>query len=167
MKTLTKECICCKQTLPIVDFGKHSTSKDGFHYYCKKCNTTKSKRGQGRNVEKTRETKTRYRLLNRERTLWLSAKRRARDNNLKFDIELSDVVIPDVCPYLGTTITNVLGTDNISNPSIDRIIPELGYVKGNIEVISKLANMMKSSASKEQLISFANEIIKRHEATKK
>lgn len=30
-------------------------------------------------------------------------------------------------------------------PSIDRIVPELGYVKGNVAVISMKANRLKSN----------------------
>lgn len=38
-----------------------------------------------------------------------------------------------------------------SSPSIDRIIPELGYVRGNIAVISMRANKLKSDATSEEL----------------
>jgi hypothetical protein len=35
--------------------------------------------------------------------------------------------------------------------SLDRIVPELGYVKGNIAVISNRANSLKSNATLEEL----------------
>lgn len=37
------------------------------------------------------------------------------------------------------------------SPSLDRIKPELGYVKGNIRVISFKANSIKNDASIEEL----------------
>jgi hypothetical protein len=41
---------------------------------------------------------------------------------------------------------------------LDKIIPELGYVKGNVRIISTLANTMKSNATKDQLLTFAKNI---------
>jgi hypothetical protein len=38
-----------------------------------------------------------------------------------------------------------------SSPSIDRIRPELGYVPGNVRVISMRANQIKSNASADEL----------------
>jgi len=36
-------------------------------------------------------------------------------------------------------------------PSMDKIIPALGYVKGNIQIISMRANRIKSNATTEEL----------------
>jgi len=42
------------------------------------------------------------------------------------------------------------------SPTLDRIDPNKGYVKGNIQVLSHLANMMKSNATAEELHLFAD-----------
>jgi hypothetical protein len=84
--------------------------------------------------------------------LWKHAKHRAVSKGLPFDITLDDIVIPDVCPIMKQPITGV-GSGSYA-ASIDRIIPELGYVKDNIRVISLLANQMKWNASPEELESF-------------
>lgn len=43
--------------------------------------------------------------------------------------------------------------------SLDRIIPELGYVPGNVQVISQLANAMKWDSTREERIAFANWVL--------
>lgn len=87
--------------------------------------------------------------------LLYNAKIRARSNDLPFDLTPEDVKIPDVCPVLGIPLicSNGLMTDN--SPNLDRIVPKLGYVKGNVHVISFLANRIKSNATPEQLMKVA------------
>lgn len=60
---------------------------------------------------------------------------------------------PLTCPVLGITInwTNEGKGSPNDSPSIDRMVPELGYVKGNVRIISQKANRMKSNASLEEL----------------
>jgi hypothetical protein len=48
-----------------------------------------------------------------------------------------------------------------TSPTLDRIIPELGYVAGNVEVVSHQANSMKGEASAEQLVTFARVVLAR------
>jgi len=90
--------------------------------------------------------------------LWDGAKTRAASKGLDFTILPEDIFIPDVCPYLKTPFE--YGTRYAM--SLDRINNDLGYVKGNIEVISRKANSMKNDASVEELLEFAYEILERH-----
>jgi hypothetical protein len=92
-----------------------------------------------------------------------SAKSRAKSKGIPFDITEDDVVIPTHCPVLGIPIkVNIKSGCGGSKDSIslDRIYPEKGYVKGNIQVMSHLANSMKSSATPEELLKFADWIYK-------
>lgn len=62
---------------------------------------------------------------------------------------------PDKCPVFNQPfVERGAGFSNWS-PSIDKRDPSKGYVKGNIQVISMLANCMKRNATPEQLKQFA------------
>lgn len=113
--------------------------------------------------------KTRQRrltLLNKNPSyrLWLNAKYRASKLGLPFDITPEDVVIPETCPYLDIVLTNEHGHGFPlpTNVSLDRIVPERGYVKGNIQVLSVKANTMKNNASIQELLTFSKNFLDKH-----
>lgn len=63
---------------------------------------------------------------------------------IPFNLTLDDVKVPELCPALQVPI--IMG-DFRYGPSVDRTIPELGYVKGNVVVISRRANMIKQDCT--------------------
>jgi hypothetical protein len=79
------------------------------------------------------------------------ARHRAKVQNLPFNIELNDIVVPAVCPLLRVPLVISTGHMSPNSPSLDKIVPALGYVKGNVRVISFKANTMKSNASLEEM----------------
>lgn len=94
--------------------------------------------------------------------IWRNAKQRAISKDIPFNIEIDDIIIPEKCPLLETPLTrgDHKRWENPENTiSLDKIIPEKGYVKGNVRIISTLANTMKNNATKEQLLNFAKNII--------
>lgn len=92
-----------------------------------------------------------------QKLMFTAAKARAKINRLPFDIDVEDIVIPEYCPVLGLKLERNSGgkSHRRNSPSLDKIVPELGYVKGNIQVLSVRANYMKSDASIEELLMFA------------
>lgn len=80
-----------------------------------------------------------------------AAKTRAKKKGLPFDITIDDVVIPEVCPLLEIPLVKGTVGFNGNSPSLDRVVPDLGYVKGNVWVISMRANSIKRDASLEEL----------------
>ena len=104
--------------------------------------------------------------LSPEMGMFYSAKRRAKAKGLPFSIEVSDIVIPDFCPAVGIPIYKQGKHTTSNSPSLDRITPALGYVKGNIVVVSYMANTMKSNATLEQmemLVGFYRNLIEQKE----
>ena len=96
-----------------------------------------------------------YRMMNPSHTLYHLAKQRAKRDGFDFNLSKEDITIPPVCPVLGINLRVNAGgkvpTDN--SPTLDRIHPKIGYIKGNIIVISALANRIKSSANHRQILS--------------
>jgi hypothetical protein len=88
---------------------------------------------------------------NPEKSLCVSAKNRARIQKVPFDLVPEDIIIPEVCPVFGITLKISEGKRTDNSPSLDKIIKEKGYVKGNISIISWRANRLKSDASREEL----------------
>ena len=85
------------------------------------------------------------------KVMYLNTKYRAAKLNLPFNLEKSDIVIPEFCPLLGIPLQVGNKASKPNSPSIDRLIPSKGYVKGNILVISHRANAAKNNLSVEEL----------------
>lgn len=99
-----------------------------------------------------------YDIAHNKETLVRSARNRAANKNLAFNIAVTDFDIPDECPYLKRPF--IRGT--MYAASLDRVNPTLGYIKGNVEVISRKANLMKNNATSEELLEFAYSILERN-----
>jgi len=111
---------------------------------CKKCNS-----------ERVKSKSPEYKMRNR-------AQIRAKRKNLEFNLEVSDIVIPKTCPVMGIPMFHhpkCIGGKHDS-PSLDRIDNSKGYIKGNVQVISMIANRMKFDASPEELLKFADWVYK-------
>lgn len=114
-----------------------------------------TKRWYQNNKEKLSAIRRNYNAANPERTLVTAARHNAKENRVPFLLEVSDIKIPEVCPVLGIPLVRTGGKRTSNSPSLDRIIPELGYVKGNVIVISWRANRIKSDASIDELCKVA------------
>lgn len=83
------------------------------------------------------------------------ARKRASERGLPFNLTIEDVVVPIVCPVIGIPL--VVGDERCgpASPTLDRVIPALGYVRGNVVVISHRANTIKSDATLSELLAVA------------
>lgn len=114
---------------------------------------------QEANKIRVRELQKAWKINNarkyKQRTLYTSAMRRASERAIEFTITPDDCLIPEVCPVFSVPFYFGEGRDDHS-PSLDRIDNEKGYVKGNVIVVSELANRMKSNATLSQMVQLAN-----------
>jgi hypothetical protein len=82
----------------------------------------------------------------RRRSLMVdAARRRTRETRVPFSITREDVVVPIECPILGVPLSFGIGRQHNGSPTLDRFIPELGYVPDNVLVLSCKANTMKGA----------------------
>lgn len=95
----------------------------------------------------------RWEQKNPEKVLLRAAKARATKKNMEFNIDVSDIVIPECCPLLEIKLEFKRGSHgpHDASPTLDRIDSKKGYVKGNVWVISLMANKIKTNATVEQI----------------
>ena len=77
------------------------------------------------------------------------AKENARARGMNFDLSIEDIFIPDVCPITLQPLSFEGPKEH--RPSIDRIRNHLGYVKGNVLIVSERANRIKQDASIDEI----------------
>lgn len=83
-----------------------------------------------------------------------NARKRAEKKGVPFELSKQDIYVlaGDICPVFGTKF-DFVGNGRIvpESPSLDRIVPERGYVHGNVVVISMRANAIKQNASIDEI----------------
>lgn len=79
-------------------------------------------------------------------------KRNSKAAGVAFDLEWGDLEWPTTCPVLGILIDYFCpgGKRNENSASFDRIDSTLGYVKGNVRVVSWRANRIKNDGTAEE-----------------
>lgn len=140
-----RECKQCLQILPLTSFHRHRQCALGYNSVCKICRKPLSRK-------QWEEKPIIQKMLER-------CKSRAIKDTLEFNLTEEDIIIPRACPVFNVVF--IIGENNWG-PSVDRIDPTKGYVKGNIQIISNKANRMKSDATQNELRAFATWIKKQY-----
>ena len=138
-----KKCRKCLEVKEFSLFHKNDNGKQlfGLASDCKNCRKEKSKSEWEANKNNIKKN-----ILNR-------AKGRAKKKNIPFDLVEDDIKIPELCPIFNKPF--ILNDPNWTY-SIDRIFPDLGYIKGNVIIVSNKANVIKSSATAEDILLVGN-----------
>ena len=148
LKAACKHCTC-KAQKDYVSRNHEKLSAQKKEYRARKAKETKfnKKVWYEANKERCSEKCREWRISNQERVLLNGAKNRAEKRGIPFNLELEDINIPEYCPVLGLKLEIGKGKTQPNSPSLDRLVPSLGYVKGNILVVSHRANQIKNDAS--------------------
>ena len=144
---MRKRCSMCGKQKDYKNFSKRSVSKTGLRSECKACN----KRRYDQNVTNIRKLARKAYALDPRKVMLKHAHVRAIKRNVPFNLCLDDIVIPKVCPVLGIILKIGQGKHNENSPSLDCILPDLGYIADNVMVISMRANRIKNDATLEEL----------------
>ena len=146
-----KICVRCSLRKNASSFYANPNTRDRLTAACKKCQKKYNQRPEV--LKRRRVNKRKLHLADpRQNMLWCAI-RRAKKRGFPCNIGIDDITIPDRCPVFGTVLAINSGhrgaADN--SPSLDKIVPERGYVQGNITVISWKANRLKSNATLKEL----------------
>lgn len=80
-----------------------------------------------------------------------NARARAKRENYPCSITMKDIIFPKFCPITNLELRFNKGKTAEDSYTLDKIIPELGYVPGNIRVISRKANRWKDNMTRENI----------------
>lgn len=151
----------------------HVAARDVSDRSCYECKLLKAAAWKKANADKHAEINRRWSAANpqtRRRTqlkqrskdpksYWAqstfqNAKKRALLKGLPFTVTKQDIyeAAGETCPVFGTRF-DFVGNGRIvpESPSLDRIVPALGYVHGNVVVISMRANAIKQNATADEI----------------
>lgn len=128
-----RRCSVCGEWKPESEFAARKERASGFRGQCNDC--VNAQRRANRVAAPTGA------MLSRARS-------RAKAAGVPFSITAEDISVPSRCPVLHIPLD---GRDHNHRASLDRIIPERGYVPGNVIVISQRANLIKNNATPEEL----------------
>lgn len=158
--TESKKCFKCGEVKPFSEFHKNKCQLDGLSSDCKACHAAYWKRF----------------VMSRPFYSNLSnARRRAKNRGVPFDLteEYLESIWTGVCPVFQVRLNFPSHGDSkrsTATPSLDRLVPDKGYVPGNVIWISLRANQMKNDGTSEELFRVAEwlqqteEEIAQHEA---
>lgn len=154
----TKICSACLIDKPLNEFPLYFNTKRNKTYQPIRCRICLNKKAiENRKIRRTNnpnkyhEQQRKYTKQNRirhaDRHLFRSAKKRAKEKEIEFNIKLNNIIIPDICPVFGIKIKLNNNKQSDDSPSLDRIDVNKGYIKGNVAVISARANRIKNNSS--------------------
>ena len=149
-----KYCWRCKTILTLENTSASSLMRK-VGVACRKC---------------SRETQMEYRLQNPKAYILARVRGNAKSTGRECSLQLEDIPnIPEFCPVLpwirleyevGGMGLGMTGRKD-SAPSLDRIDRSIGYVKGNVRVVSWRANSLKKDATDQELFALGEDARKR------
>lgn len=173
-----KKCSKCNTEKATSEFSAHNKSPDGLSYWCNPCRAAyyreRRRKADPELRERLRMTDKRASLKHRNkdpfRVMADSASVRAARSRVPFSIKANDVLVlwelcGGVCPVSGIEMSLEIavgqGNRKPNKASLDRIIPSLGYVPGNVRLVCWAVNCMKANMTDDELLHWCKAIAQR------
>lgn len=159
-----KQCTICNSEKEIDEFLRDKHSKGGYRNQCKACLRERNKgvwerrsEGYNRAMRKFRST-----WKGATQTSLSAAKLRTRELNLP-ELNIDNEYLREILEAQNYKCA-LTGVDLIPKggwlcPSLDKMDPTLGYVKGNVQWVTKRANLLKGNLTMEQLRELCKSIL--------
>jgi len=149
----TKLCTICKREQPLSEYHNDSRKKDGKDSRCKLCKKEQAAKAREDNyfIEYIRTKK---------------GECKSKDILFDLDADYLESLWTGKCAITGHTIQygkKGSGSHHKDHAHLDRSIPDLGYVKGNVAWVSGRINRIKYNATIEELSDILNYMIKERE----
>jgi len=157
--TEMRTCSVCATSKPSTDF--YANSKGVRRKTCVPCYAAKEAARKARKPKAERQASwAKYRRVRRAQLLLSVAKYRAKAKKLAFDLDAEDVALLQATIDAGFCQMTGLPFDldkgkTWNTPSIDRIDPKAGYVKGNVRVILYALNVMMNTWGEAKVLEVA------------
>jgi hypothetical protein len=141
-----KWCNGCQRYQPLCDFRRH-------RLVCKTCEATAM-------LSRRQKAFTQDAVAYKLNEMAMAARARDKKKRLPNDVTTDWLIqmFGDLthCPVLAITLDwRNKGPAKWNSPSLDAIHPQLGHVKGNVQVISQRANLMKNDGTLDERYAFA------------
>lgn len=156
----------CKECNKINNLARYHANADEYNRLAKDRRKSNIENARSRdrayyaaNAEKIRTRERIRRFDNPERDMLNQARSRARRDGYPCTITEADIIIPKLCPLLGIELKRNMNKVGFNSPTLDKIIPTLGYVPNNVIVISHRANAIKNNATIEELQKLINNLL--------
>ena len=152
----TRVCKQCGEEKSLSSFQKDSGGRISTVGVCPSCQALNAKDRRDTNKASGDTTRTIKEKL-------YGAKKRSLACGRPFDITVDDLLpLPEYCEILGIKLEYVVNGNERPDgtASLDKVIPDLGYVKGNVRIISHRANRLKSDLDLEMIEKIKEYIIR-------
>jgi len=150
-----RECKSCKQTKPLIEFGKDKYRKSGYGSFCKSCKRQKEADRLANNPELRKRWRIyHYTALGKARATFKRANSRGIETLPVKELEVILASLPMQCHYCDEQLTWVT-----CQP--DRKDCHIGYIDDNITLACDRCNRVKTDIlTEEQMIEIAHKYFK-------